>query len=476
MAVLRMTREEYQKKYGVPPPGADTYQYSQPNEAPSLGEIGTGVKNFAGGALYGISSAGRTIQNTLSSGVDKLFGTSGFGKATKEGFEQSTTVDLDTGMGKAGNFAGEVAGFAIPGGMASKAATKLPTIGRMAIEGITGGTTAALQEGEVNRDTADVAILSAIFPLVGKLATAAKVKIGESSASRIINSLIKPLKKDLSYGKDPGRAVSQEGIIASSLNELEQKIGVTLQTRMAQLEAKLEESRAIFNLSNVLDPLDTAIAKVKSAPRTNAAIIQRLENLKADLLNIPVGQELSDIGEQFSTMSAKAATDFKRKIGELTQFTGNPSDDKVVNAALKNVYGNIKDVINKKVPGVAALNERVADLISAKIATKYRAELAERQNLIKLTPKMISSMGVIGGVFSGNPLITIISLGAAGTEAMLATTRAKTELATWLVSAGNEEKKLLLQKAPWMKGIIQRLFLGEEGESGVNNNGQEDNY
>lgn len=80
--------------------------------------------DLAGGALYGFSAPGRTIQNLASAGVDKLFGTEGFGKATKEGFEKSTGTDLDTTSGKIGNVVGETLPYLIPTRAAAGAASK----------------------------------------------------------------------------------------------------------------------------------------------------------------------------------------------------------------------------------------------------------------------------------------------------------------------------------------------------------------
>lgn len=113
--------------------GGLTLQELQAKKSPvapqqPLGErVKSGLGNFLGGELYGFSSAGRTIQNTLSKGVDKLLGTKGFGQATKEGFEASTGTDLDSTAGKVGNVLGEVAPYLMPAGGATKAPFALKT-------------------------------------------------------------------------------------------------------------------------------------------------------------------------------------------------------------------------------------------------------------------------------------------------------------------------------------------------------------
>ena len=80
------------------------YSTEEPTTAQSVG-------NFLGGAVYGFSATGRTIQNTLSKGAEMLGAREGFGQATREGFEQSTGTDLDSGAGRAGNLVGEVAPY-----------------------------------------------------------------------------------------------------------------------------------------------------------------------------------------------------------------------------------------------------------------------------------------------------------------------------------------------------------------------------
>ena len=124
---------------------------------------------------------------------------------------------------KAGEIVSEIAQIAIPttriGKLASEAMkllklTKGVKTTKIASEAVTAGGVVAAQQGEIDSEARDAAILTAIFPVGGAIL---KSKEG---GSRLINSLIKPLQKDLSYGKDPGRAVAEEGIIANSLGEL----------------------------------------------------------------------------------------------------------------------------------------------------------------------------------------------------------------------------------------------------------------
>ena len=460
-----MTKDEFQEKYGYAPlanalPTQTTLQ--EPTE-PTQTLTDNTLTRFAGGIVAPFGRIGERVLEPVAKGLSKLTGQDIKAPTTYREFEPETTA------GKIGEFVGEVSQFAIPGGAVTRATKGLGLATRAITEGVTSGGVAMLQTGEIDKDTRDIAILSAIFPVAGGAIKSARVKLGQKAAPRVINSLIKPLKKDMSYGKNPGRAVAQEGIIANSLDDLENKIGEKLGTRLTQLESKLGVSKATFDLSKTLGPLDEAMGK--AVKQNNSALVTRLEKAKQALTQNLVREVSEETGETVITsagaknlknISAKEATNFKREIGELTAFTGNPSDDKLVNSALKRVYGNVKGNINAKVPGAETLNERIADLISAKIATKYRGEIMERQNLISFTPKVVGGVGLASSLLTGNPIPVIVGLGIAGFEKALETPKAKTSLASWLAGATTEQKKQLFQKAPWAKGVIQRMLISED--------------
>src|SRR3990167_10849724 len=98
------------------------------------------------------------------------------------------------------------------------------------------------------------------------------VRFGEGQAPRVINSLIKPLAKDFSYGKNPGRAVAEEGIVANNFDDLieniranRQKVGATI----GQLSDTLSQ-KPLLNIESALNPLDEA---TKVAAKQNNSIL-----------------------------------------------------------------------------------------------------------------------------------------------------------------------------------------------------------
>lgn len=469
MAQKRTLEEIFQKSNL----GIEAVETREPEREPEgergLRGVATGVAKRGFKTLQGISKLGGALLERFNlPGQVAEFVTEGRVKApeveplfTPEKEEKLEPVGVAE---KIGQFAGGVAEFALPFSKISALTKTKGLLTRAFSEGVAGGVVGGIQEGELS-SARDTAVLNAIFPIAGKVAAVTKKPI-KDFAPRVINSLIKPLKKDMSFGKNPGRAVSEEGITASSLDELETNINSVLSQRVDDLNSIYAKSDEIFDLTATLKPIDDAMDV--AAKQNNQAVLSRLQNTREALTNKLIrstdenGREIIQVGDlrDLTKLNATDALQFKRDIGDITAFTGNPSDDKIVNVALQKIYGNIKGKLNTAIPESVALNEKVADLISAKVATKYRAEIAERGNLITFTPKVIGAGGLIASFATGNPIPFIVSIGAAGIEKALETPKAKTELAKWLASSSTEQKRELFQKAPFVKAIISETFLG----------------
>ena len=331
--------------------------------------------------------------------------------------------------------------------------------------------------------------------------------------SRIVNSLVKPLLKDFSYGKNPGRAIAEERIVANNFDDLvskisakRQEIGTKLGTLSETLDKEAVTKGLSIDLTNVLNPIDDAIAKAYEMPRTNSALMNRLEDLKKDIIKseAPAGGptwteflkgkmgpamkkygnhgeavkalsvEYKKLGQEVPTrklsgLTFKETLDIKRKIGDATKWTGNASDDKAVNAALKKVYGRIKETTNSKAGEVSParafnlrkLNEKYADLTSAEIAAKYRDKIIERQNIVSLQGHIGAlGMGLLTFVQTGGQAIPAIIAGAGGAalDKALGSTAVKTRIAAWLAKATPQQIKAIETKAPGFAAAIQRTF------------------
>lgn len=436
-------------------------------------DVAQGVAKSAGDIALGVGTLGRGIQKGVEKAGDavlgrfnpfKVRGESVFDKESEARKPVEDLLKRDTPGEKIGGFVGDVASFALPGTAVTKATKGASILTRAGALGASDALTTTIRQGEFDRDSVDAAIIGAAFPIVGKGATAAKTAVmpsGKDAGGRIINSLVKPLLKDFSYGKDPGKAVAEAGIVANSLDDLALKIRDVRQATGAQIGEAVARDNGVYNAQKAFESIDTAIAEAQKSPRTNAAVIGRLQNLKDDLLQ--VGEDGLPT-RNLENLSAEDLFALKRDVGDLTRWTGNASDDEIVNKALKQTYGNLKGQLDDNVVGVKELNEKYANLLSAENATVYRDKIASRQNLISLSGTQLGTAAAItSAVVSGGAVIPILigaSTGAA-TEA-LKSPAVKTRVAAWLASASQKEIKDAFLEAPWLRGAIQTALLGED--------------
>lgn len=291
--------------------------------------------------------------------------------------------------------------------------------------------------------------------------------VAENSAPRLINSLIKPLAKDFAYGKNPGRTISELGITANSLDELGQKVTQARQ-EVGQAIGKVGDSlegKVELKLGSSLGPIDDAIQT--AVAQRNQAAVSRLQNIKEALthvsgLNPKTGQIESQGSVLLDNASFKTAREMLGKIGDMTQFTGNPSDDKLVNSALKQVYGSIKgatlDAAKSVNPTIAKqftkLTEQYSDLTSAKVATEYRDKVGQRLNMVGLSPT-IAGIGtaLLTAIATGGAAIPAILAGGAGAgiDKALSSVAVKTRVASLLAKRSPQEVEALTKAIPQLK-------------------------
>jgi hypothetical protein len=480
--VQKMTRAEYEEMYGISPyEPAQKIQNAvvQDNQQSASSQsiipgIAKGVTKSGLDLFRGVGELGRGIQRAVTPKAleDSWMGTnSPFDKGSDANTNLREMATPQGGAEKFGKFAGDVATFAIPGGAgfrATKGAGALKTIGTQVASDTAVQVTKA--GGEFDRETVDTAILAGVIPGGSAAVSAVKQNIGPSLGGRVINSLIKPLQKDFAYGKNPGEEVAKRGIKGNSLDELAQNIRTEKEIVGKQAANLFEESTEKFDVSTAFQSLDEALDAAKKAPLTNSNIINRLENLKSDLLQIGEGGVPT---RKLSDLSALEVQQFKRDVGELTRWTGNASDDEITNKALTRVYGQLKGMLDEKVPGSRELNESYGNLISAETATKYRDVLAARQNLVSLPGVNVGVGGALVGAIASGGAITpalVLGVGAAGVQKAMSTPAGKTRMASWLAEMPNNERQSLLKEAPWLRAVMQEALFGEE--DGVNSNTQ----
>ena len=374
-----------------------------------------------------------------------------------------------------------------------KGITALGKIGAGALTGEIFDVALNLQQGKMGKDALTPGLgtlLGGGIPAVG-VAKNVVVRFGEKQAPRVINSLVRPLLKDLSYGKNPGRAVAEEGIVANNFDDLVDKIRASRQSvgkAIGELGDTLSTT-PIIHVQEAVNPLNDAI-KI-AAKQNNATLLNRLNNVKRAITEVlePVADEdgnlsIKSVGHRnLENLTFKQTRNLLGEIGDMTQFTGNPSDDKLVNSALKKVYGKIKEISLKYAEAInpslakqfSKLTEKYADLTSAEIATKYRDKIVERQNLIGFSPKVAGvGSAIITAIATGGATIPTLLVGVSSAviDKLASTPAFKTRLAYMLSKKTTQEANFLFSKVPALrkffsteKGIFPGdIIIGDNGE------------
>jgi len=292
-----------------------------------------------------------------------------------------------------------------------------------------------------------------------------KIKGASSATSaRVVNSLVKPLLKDFSYGKNPGLGVAQEGIVANSLDELAKKVSISRQNIGKQINDTLTKpgyQQLRLNITKDITPLDEAMQT--AAKQNNQTLINRLQEVRRAItqkltLDYVNGQPLiKTVGSRnLSNLTPLEAMRIKQEIGDLTKWTGNASDDQFVNKALKQTYGNIKERVGSAVPAVKGLNERYANLTSAENAIKYRDKIEQRQNLIGVVPKLIGAGEAMQFLATGDPRRILEGIAAIGIGKVLGSPAFKTRLAVGLSKLSKSDLLKVGESSPLLMNFIKQ--------------------
>lgn len=310
-------------------------------------------------------------------------------------------------------------------------------------------------------------------------------KLGSKElATRINNSLIKPLLKDFRYGKNPGKTIAEMGLVANSQDELvtvlrtaKQQVGEQLGQVAKNLEQQISQANPVaIDLTKALSPLDDAIKQ--AATNNDQTLINRIEQVKKALTQkLEAGLDeagntvIQSVGERELVGGFDNALSLKRLVGSLTKWTGNPTEDKLINKALKEIYSSIDNTMlaeaRKASPELASqfekLNGQYADLLTGEIAAKHTYELTQRQNLVGLPVKVGTVTGVITALATGGAAVPAIlaGIGAGALEKALSSTPVKTRVAAWLAKESPGVIEKLVQKNPKLKDVLYNTFVKE---------------
>jgi hypothetical protein len=203
----------------------------------------------------------------------------------------------------------------------------------------------------------------------------------EKMVSKSINALIKPEKKELLFGKNPGLGVAREGIVANNFEELGTKVNdrITLLNNATKIIRNTPENmHKTIDVSDVRQPLIDTLTKLKKIPLHNKAEIAGIEDASTDLTNLI--QNMDKVG--LKKLNISQGYELKEVVAGMQKWNRETSLGTDLNKALKQVYHSIDNKIDVAIPELRSLNSRMADLISARQAIKNREFMLSKQEPI----------------------------------------------------------------------------------------------
>jgi hypothetical protein len=407
------------------------------------------AKDFAGGVVYGFSAPGRTIQNLASKGVDKLFGTDGFGEATKAGFERSTGVDLDTTSSKVGQFAGETSQFVGAGGLASTATKGSGLLVRSLAQGGASAATQALQTGDIGKDEAVAFLTGSISVPAGDGLAFAGKKLTTSLPEWLVTPLLKQAKDAKVQGKDIAPFLVKSGRIGtvdSLITQTDDAIN-GISTQVDDLLAKSSNAGVTIQKSSIVDDVVDRINQGGGAigPDDVSDVIERLAPQAKGLL----AKDTLTLAE-----ANKLRSSIDKTLGDRGFLMQQLPFNKEV---LRNFTNTLRETV--KTSGdeqLRPLFDDYAKNIRLRNALLDRASSGGGPNSVGLYD-LLAGGGAFA--FTGDP---VTAIGAAALRRGFESGFTKTSLAKVLTNAG-KAAPLLEKLAPTERAIVTS-FLAELAE------------
>ena len=456
-AIPSTIREKMESSMGVWKALGESLESIKPHDIPAQVVQGLGNLAVTFPLMNPFMKAGQAIK--FLPNLLKLAAGAGLYGGTRAGIEKQpiipSALENATSMGLAG-LVGKVGATVVP--------SVIPAAERIGSAlGMGGLAFLGAPEEEKASEAILQGVIGAKYPFrAGIMSKETKQEV----ASRLVNSLIKPLKKQFSYGKNPGRGVAREKIVANNFNELSEKVSAKRQELGKMINDRLSQPDAMGKRLSIAEeinkPFDNAINEAIKGGKENVALTRRLQNTREALISemalSPEGEIVTVSTKDLTSLTPLEASRIKTKIGDMTKWTGNPSDDAIVNRTLQEAYRGIKEKIGTTVSDIRVLNERYADITSADIAIKYRDQIRQRQNLISLDAKLstILGYGISGGKIGG-------ALTGYAIYRALASTAVKTRVAKWLMQSSLVERKSMFERYPDLRDKLNQSFSKARG-------------
>lgn len=383
-----------------------------------------------------------------------------------------------------GSMYGRMIGSLAPTGLLSTA-TKTAKIPSLVANAVEGAVAMNLIEGVPADEFTD--LKRRIMPTLSGAALGAGVplaiKAGLNTASVVMNlpksAIVESEKvmgrlmnathiKDYAFGKNPPKAVMDalgKDLPSASVNELHSKVQMASPkyVQMAKDLVAQAEGESTVNLSEKInDTIDEAINKAVKGGKNNQALVTRLSNLK-ETLNF---QQVNKGGKVVNTgvrrildgMKPSDAVTLKQEIGDLGKWTGNASDDGIVNTTTRKLYGTVREAIEKAVPSVKAVNETLSGLLSADSLLNRAAVYERGAPMFKGPGKIVGTAGALYGLVTGNHAATIESIGVLGLSKIANSVESQTKLAYGLSKMGKAAQLDIFLRYPKLKELVDPIM------------------
>lgn len=352
-----------------------------------------GVAKSAGGTILGLGTLGRKAQTLISKGGDAVFGKynplkmgstdSVFDAGSEKNLAAQELVKADTKGEKFGKFVGDVAQFAVPGSMGTKATAGMSMATRAATQGVIGAGVQAAKTGDIGKDELIVGATSALMVPAGDLAT----KTLQSMSSSLPEWLVRPLLKQAPgarlQGKDAAKYLVESGNIGTvdsliqqsdeAMNALNSQIddliaqgtgkGITISRDqlVTDLVSKINTAGGAIDETQLLGTIDNLAPQARGLLNKPTLTLQEANQLRK-LLDGTLGDKAFFAKEL--TFNKEVLMDFTNSLRESVKSAFNPADDVVVSqiqnqlTSAQQVLGNLPEEKIAQMGGMKALLEQ----------------------------------------------------------------------------------------------------------------------
>jgi hypothetical protein len=299
--------------------------------------------------------------------------------------QQAMSIPEST-SGKVGGIVGTVAPYFTTGGIAKGGAGLLAKIfpslagkgaqlgARMALEGAGTGAVSAAQ-GSSPQGTAINTAIGTASPVIGK----GIEKVVKTLPPAIVNNALRPLLKQYRFGRNPGRGIVEEGIVAPSMNRLAEKTSEAMQRTGGQIGNTIRAAggagSAVTDINQYLNVVDDAIDRAVVGGEANQPLVDQLQQFRRLLTNEQLLNPLTGKVEAAASrqpLTNEQLWNLTKTIGENTSWLGEKFE-KPLNLAKVGTRGQLRSQLEANIPAIEPLSERYSDLLEAVKSAERRA-------------------------------------------------------------------------------------------------------